>query len=70
MKAAPLSVAVCEEFTNTLLVDSKRGSILFNIDKSWFDILDTRLRQLGYSLVHKSKIGEGYTCTYVFKGSW
>jgi hypothetical protein len=69
VKSTSLSVAVCEEFTNTLLVDSKRGSILFNIDKAWFDILDIRLKQLGYTLVHKSKIGEGYTCTYLFRVS-
>ena len=64
MKASPTCLAVCEEFTDAVLADSKRGSILFNINAEWFDILDSRLRQIGFSLIHKSKVGDGYTCVY------
>lgn len=65
MKASPTCLAICEEFTNTVLVDSKRNSILLNIDSQWFEILDNRLKQIGFSLIHKSKIGEGFTCVYI-----
>lgn len=65
MKAVPTCLAICEEFTNTVLVDSKRHSILLNINAEWFEILDSRLRQIGFSLIHKSKIGEGFTCVYI-----
>lgn len=56
--------AVCEEFTDTLIVDSKRNSILLNVSKEWFDILHNRLCHLGFALIHKTVINAGYTCCY------
>ena len=57
--------AVCEEFTDTLIVDSKRNSILLNVSKDWFNILHSRLSNLGFVLIHKTEINEGYTCCYI-----
>lgn len=59
------SMAVCEEFTNTVLVDSKRGSIIVNVDGEWFPFLDSRLSELGFKLIHKSTVGSSYTCAYI-----
>lgn len=59
------SLAVCEEFTNTILVDSKRGSIIVNVDKEWFPFLDSRLSYMGFKLIHKSVVGNSYTCSYI-----
>jgi recombinational DNA repair ATPase RecF len=58
-------MAVCEEFTNTILVDKKNNSVLVNVDSQWFDVLDKRLICMGYRLIHKSRIGEGFTCAYI-----
>ena len=58
-------MAVCEEFTNTILVDKKNNSVLVNVDLKWFDVLDDRLSRMGYKLIHKSKVGEGFTCAYL-----
>lgn len=65
MKPLATSVALCEEFTDTLIIDSKHNSILLNVNKEWFDILNKRLRNLGYLLVHKTEINLGYTCCYI-----
>ena len=59
------SLAVCEEFTNTVLVDSKRGSIIVNVDSNWFPFLDSRLTELGFKLIHKSPVGNSFTCAYI-----
>lgn len=58
-------MAVCEEFTNTILVDKKNNSVLVNVDFKWFEMLDKRLIRMGYKLIHKSKVGEGFTCAYI-----
>lgn len=65
MKATSTSLAVCEEFTDTVLVDSKRNSIVLNISEEWFESLKSRLNELGYCLIHKSKVGEGFTCVFI-----
>jgi hypothetical protein len=58
--------AVCEEFTETMLVDHKKNSIIVNVKKQWFASLNRRLLSMKCSLVHKSAISGGYTCTYVY----
>jgi len=58
--------SICEEFTDTLLVDSKKNSIIINVKKQWFAALNKRLISMRCTLVHKSPISGGYTCTYVY----
>jgi len=65
MKATSTPLAVCEEFTDTVLVDSKRNSIVLNISNEWFEVLNTRLNNLNFCLIHKSKLGDSFTCVYV-----
>jgi len=65
MKSVSTCTAVCEEFTDTVLIDSKHNSIIVNVTGDWFEILNERLKSIGFKLIHKSKIGEGYTCAYI-----
>jgi len=65
MKSVQTCLAVCEEFTNTILVDKQNSSLIINVDDAWFDVLNTRLNKMGYKLIHKSKVGGGYTCGYI-----
>jgi len=58
-------VAICEEFTDTILVDRANHSILTSIPKTWFDALDDKLQKLNYRLIFKHEILDSYTCTYV-----
>lgn len=58
--------AVCEEFTDIILVDRKKNSIIVNVKKQWFATLNRRLLSMRCTLVHKTPISTGYTCTYVY----
>jgi len=60
--------SICEEFTETLLVDSKKNSIIVNVSKQWFSTLNQRLLSMQCKLIHKSPINNGYTCTYLYVG--
>jgi hypothetical protein len=58
--------SVCEEFTDTILVDSRKNSIIVNVKKEWFAKLNQRLLSMRCKLIHKSPINNGYTCTYIY----
>lgn len=58
--------SICEEFTDTMLVDNKKNSVIVNVKKQWFATLNRRLLSMRCTLVHKSLISTGYTCTYVY----
>ena len=65
MKSATTCSAVCEEFTDTVLVDSKHNSIIVNVSAEWVSILNSRLKQIGFKCIHKSAVGSGFTCAYI-----
>jgi hypothetical protein len=65
MKSVPTCTSLCEEFTDTVLIDSKHNSIIVNVAEEWFDVLNQRLLSIGFKLIHKSKIGESYTCAFI-----
>jgi hypothetical protein len=58
--------SICEEFTDTMLVDHRKNSIIVNVKKQWFATLNKRLLSMKCQLVHKSAISTGYTCTYIY----
>jgi hypothetical protein len=65
MPALVAIASVCEEFTDTILVDRQKNSIIVNVKKQWFATLNKRLLSMRCKLVHKTSISTGYTCTYV-----
>jgi hypothetical protein len=65
MSVSKIVTSLCEEFTDTILVDHTKNSIIINVKKQWFKSLNMRLRSLNFKLVHKTTIKTGYTCTYV-----
>jgi hypothetical protein len=65
MKLLDSCISVCEEFTDTILVDGKNSSILLNIESNWIDVLTERMQSLRYRLIHKSAIGDTFTCVYI-----
>ena len=66
MSAINAITAICEEFTDTILVDRKKKSIVVNVKKQWFASLNNRHLSIRCSLVHKTPVGNSYTCTYVY----
>ena len=60
--------SVCEEFTDAILVDHRKNSVIINVKRQWFSALNSRLKALRFELVHKTVIKTGYTCSYIFVG--
>lgn len=60
-------VAVCEEFTDTVLYDDIHKSIIINIHKERFPTLRKEIKKYGYMLVHMSKMDEtnSFTCVFI-----
>lgn len=58
--------AICEEFTDTVLIDKKNHSLLVNVAKEWFTVLNDKLTSIGFKLTFKQSICNNYTCAYIF----
>lgn len=59
-------VAICEEFTDTVLYDDVHKSIIINIHKERFSTLRKEIKKYGYMLMHISKMDETNSLTCVF----
>ena len=57
---------MAEEFTDFLLEDKQRGSIIVNINADHFRVVYTEFKKIGYKLVHKTSIKDGKSFTLVF----
>lgn len=58
--------AILSEFTDFVLEDEIRDSVVVNVDIQHFKIVRYELRKLGYTLIHKSQIDNTETFTLVF----
>lgn len=58
--------SLCEEFTDYVLFDKTRHSIIVNINKEHFKIITKELGKLGYKLIFTKTLNEinTITCTY------
>lgn len=56
-----------EEFTDFVLVDEKRQSIILNIEIEFFKTVYKEYKKLGFRLIHVTKFNEdqGMTCVFV-----
>jgi hypothetical protein len=68
-KILNIVTSICEEFTDVILVDHNKNSVIINVQKKWFKTLNMRLISLKFELVHKTTIKTGYTCTYISRGT-
>jgi len=57
---------VLSEFTDFILEDEIRESIVVNVDIEYFKVINYELRKLGYRMLHKSQINNTETFTLVF----
>jgi len=57
---------VLEEFTDFILYDEQRCSIIVNIKKEFFRIVYYELKKFNFTLVHKSSLKDIDTLTLVF----
>jgi hypothetical protein len=57
-----------EEFTDFVLVDEKRNSVIINIDVKYFKLVFREYKKMGFRLVHVTKFKDeekGMTCVFV-----
>lgn len=66
MSVASRALSLGEEFTDFILVDDKRDSIIINIKECYFKIIFTEYRRLGYSLKHVTRFKNDELMTCVF----
>lgn len=59
-------VHVLREFTDFVLEDSIRDSLIVNIKKEHFNVVRYELRRFNYKLIHKSTLDGSDSFTLVF----
>lgn len=59
-------IALGEEFSEYILIDTERYSIIINIEDIYFDILCQEYKRLNYILTHASpfKTKDSVTCVF------
>lgn len=57
---------VLREFTDFVLEDSVRDSLVVNIKKEHFNVVRYELRRFNYKLIHKSTLDGSNSFTLVF----
>jgi len=58
--------ALGEEFSDFILIDKSRNSIIINLKKEYFRVLYTEFKRLGYKLTHVThfKTKDSMTCVF------
>jgi hypothetical protein len=61
------SYTLGEEFTDFVLVDEQRQSVILNIEKKHFKTIHAEYKSLGFKLVHVTsfKAEQSVTCVFV-----
>lgn len=67
MRIYEKAVCICEEFTEIVLFDKTRLSIVVNIDTKYFKIIKKELNKLGYKLIFTKQFKHNETITCTFK---
>jgi hypothetical protein len=66
VKVYEKALSLCEEFTDCILYDSERRSIVINIEASHLDIVEEELSKLDYKLIFTSNTSDSVTCTFSY----
>jgi hypothetical protein len=61
------AVGICQEFTDYILFDRTRHSIIVNIETRYFKYIIKELKKLGYSLIFTKQFKDNNTITCTFK---
>ena len=68
MKEIDFIQSVCEEFTDVVITDKKKNSVILHLPSKYFKELNNRLTEKGFELTFKKAVNPGsYTCSYTRK---
>lgn len=59
-------LALGEEFSDYIIIDDTRNSVIINIGMEYFDILFREYKRLGYSVKHVTRFKSKDSMTCVF----
>ena len=59
-------LALGEEFSDYILIDDSRNSVIINFDMEYFDILYREYKRLGYCVKHVTRFKSKDSMTCVF----
>lgn len=60
------ALALGEEFSDYMIIDESRNSIIINIDMEYFNILYREYKRLGFSVKHVTRFKSKDSMTCVF----
>jgi len=57
--------SICEEFTDVILTDKKKNTVIFHLPGKFFKEVNNRLIEKGFELTFKKKTAKSsFTCCY------
>jgi hypothetical protein len=70
MKKIDLIQSICEEFTDVVITDKKKSSVILHLPTKYFKELNNRLSEKGFELTFKKTVSRGQiTCSYTLKNN-
>lgn len=66
MKAYEKALRLCEEYTDCVLFDEARRSIIVNVESSHLNVVEQELIKLNYKLIFTNKFNNDNTVTCTF----
>jgi hypothetical protein len=66
VKAYEKALKLCEEYTDCVLYDDTRRSIVINVGTTYLDVVELELTKLGYKLIFTNKFNNDNTVTCTF----
>ena len=60
MKKIDLIESICEEFTDVVITDKKKNSVILHLPKKYFKELNNRLADKGFELTFEKAVSPGH----------
>jgi len=60
MKKIDLVESICEEFTDVVITDKKKNSVILHLPRKYFKELNNRLTDKGFELTFKKAVSPGH----------
>lgn len=60
MKKIDLIESICEEFTDVVITDKKKNSVILHLPKKYYKELNKRLTEKGFELTFKKAINSSH----------
>jgi hypothetical protein len=66
VKVYEKALSLCEEFTDCILYDTARRSIVVNVSAAYLNVIESELSKLDYKLIFTNQLNTSDTVTCTF----